>query len=72
MLCFCLDDKMIIYLCLASFCKESIGGCVFYGLVQGWMADVLLCKKELLRYCDFYVVVFGGVVFLNGCDVCSF
>lgn len=67
MLCFYLDDKMIIYLCLGS-----IGDCVFYGLVQEWMVDVLLCKKELLRYCDFYVVVFGGVVFLNGCDVCSF
>ena len=72
MLCFYLDDKMIIYLCLGSFCKESIGDCVFYGLVQEWMVDVLLCKKELLRYCDSYVVVFGGVVFLNGCDMCSF
>lgn len=72
MLFFCLGDKMIIYPCLGGFCKESIGDCVFYGLVQGWMVDVLLCKKVLLRYCDFYVVVFGGVVFLNGCDVCSF
>lgn len=72
MLCFCLDDKMIIYPCLGGFCKESIGGSVFYGLVQGWIVDVLLCKKELLRYCDSYVVVFGGVFFFNGCYVCSF